>query len=38
MIAFNTADNNTSRIFRYLKENPTAFTFDDEPIDVYDPP
>ena len=38
MNAFNKANNNTSRIFKYLKENPTAFTFDDEPIDIYDPP
>ena len=38
MNAFNVADNNTNKIFRYLKENPTAFTFEDEPIDIYDPP
>ena len=38
MFAFNVANNNTNKIFRFLKENPTAFTFDDEPIDIYEPP
>ena len=38
MIAFNKTHNNTTKIFRYLKENPDAFTFVDEPIDIYDPP
>ena len=38
MISFNLAENNTNRIFKFLKENPTSFTFDDAPIDIYDPP
>ena len=38
LTAFYKAHNNTKKIFRYLKENPDAFTFNDEPIDIYDPP
>ena len=37
-MAFNSADNNTAKIFKFLKENPTAFTFEDEPIDIFEPP
>ena len=38
MIAFHLANNNTSKIFKFLQDNPTAFTFEDEPIDVYELP
>ena len=38
LIAFHKADNNITAIFKYLTKNPTAFTFTDEPIDVYEPP
>ena len=38
MISFHLANDNTSKVFKFLKDNPTAFTFDDEPIDIYDPP
>ena len=38
MIAFNKTLNNTYKIFRYLKDNPNAFTFVDEPIDIFEPP
>ena len=38
MVAFNLANNNIHKILRFLKENPSAFIFDDEPIDIYDPP
>ena len=38
IIAFNLTKNNTQKIFKYLDKNPTAFSFKDEPIDVYDPP
>ena len=38
MASFHLANDNTKKIFRFLKENPTAFTFDDEPIDIYEPP
>ena len=37
MIAFHLSNNNVHQIFRFLKANPTAFTFDNEPIDIYDP-
>ena len=37
MLAFNISDDNTNKSFRFLKENPTAFTLEDEPIDVYKP-
>ena len=38
MFFFHVANNNVHKIFAYLKDNPTAFTFEDEPIDIYDPP
>ena len=38
MITFHLANDNTQKIVKFLKDNPTAFTFDDEPIDIYDPP
>ena len=38
MIACHIANNNTQKIFRFLKDNPTAFTFEDEPINIYEPP
>ena len=38
LMAFYTADNNTAAILKYLKNNPTAYMFEDEPIDVYEPP
>ena len=38
MFSFNLANDNTSKVFKFLKDNPTAFTFDDKPIDIYDPP
>ena len=38
LIAFNKADNNTSAIFKYLQTNLTAFTFEDEPINLFEPP
>ena len=38
MISFHLANDNTAKIFKFLKDNPTAFTFEDEPIDIYDPP
>ena len=38
MLSFNLANDNTVKVFKFLRDNPTAFTFDDEPIDIYDPP
>ena len=38
MIAFHTADKNTNKIIVFLKDNPQAFTIEDEPIDIYEPP
>ena len=38
MIAFNLANNNVHTILKFLKKNPSAFTFEDEPIDIYDTP
>ena len=38
MMSFYVANGNTNKIFKYLKDNPMAFTFNDEPIDVYEPP
>ena len=35
--AYHKADNNTADIFN-LQKNPTTFTFEDEPIDLFDPP
>lgn len=37
LTTFNKADNNTAAIFKFLRNNPTAFTFEDEPINLYDP-
>ena len=37
MIAFHSAENNTNKIITFLKDNPQAFTFEDEPIDLYEP-
>ena len=37
IIAFNKADNNTAAILTYLQKNPTTFTFEDEPIDLFEP-
>ena len=34
MYAFHVTNNNVHKIFTYLKDNPTAFTFDDEPKDI----
>ena len=36
MIAFHVAHKNTNKIISFLKRNPQAFTFEDEPIDIYD--
>ena len=38
MIAFHLANDNARKIVKFLKDNPTAFTFEDEPIDIYEPP
>ena len=38
IIAFNKADNNTTAIFKYLQKNPSTFTFEDKPIDLFKPP
>ena len=38
MLSFNLANDNMFKVFKFLKDNPTAFTFEDEPIDIYDPP
>ena len=38
IIAFQKAENDTTNIFKYLQKNISAFTFEDEPIDIYDPP
>ena len=36
--AFYVANKNMVNIFKYLSDNKTAFTFTDEPIDIFDPP
>ena len=38
MVAFHVSENNTNKIVTFLKDNPLAFTFEDEPIDLYEPP
>ena len=36
--AFYLANKNMTKIFKFLSDNLSAFTFMDEPIDIYDPP
>ena len=38
LLAYYHADNNVAHIFKYLQKNPSAFTFEDEPIDIFEPP
>ena len=38
MLSFHNLEKNTNKIITFLKDNPLAFTFEDEPIDLYEPP
>ena len=38
MISFHVSNKNANKILTFLKDNPTAYTFEDKPIDLYDPP